>query len=271
MYNFAYHRPRTIDQAVSLLDKDEEGKFLAGGQTLIPTLKHRLANPSILIDLGGIDALRGIDVQQEYVRIRAMVTHAQVASSQMVQQLIPALSSLAGGIGDVQVRNCGTLGGSICNNDPAADYPAAILGLDAIVETTERKIPAAEFFTGMFETALARKEIVLSVHFPKPDAATYIKFSHPASRYAIVGVFVARFGRVTRVAVTGAQECVFQLSTMEAALNTNFTVSSLDEIEIDSVNMLSDLSASRDYRAHLVMVMAKRAVAAVMSNNLQKS
>src|SRR5689334_7823960 len=211
MYTFEYHKPANVAEASALLDKVEDGKLIAGGQTLIPTLKQRLAQPSDLIDLGRIPDLKGIREEAGGVTIGAMTTHAEVASSDVVKRVIPALAALAEIIGDRQVRNRGTLGGSICNNDPAADYPAALAGLNATVRTDRRTLPAEEFFTGMFETALKPAEIVTAVHFPKPRKAAYAKFRNPASRYAMAGVFVAQSDDgAIRVAVTGAAPSVFR-------------------------------------------------------------
>lgn len=263
MYNFHYHRPGSVDDAMSLVGGAEDAKFLAGGQTLIPTLKQRLAMPSDIVDLAGIGDLRGISVNGEGIAIGAMTRHAEVANSADVQAKIPALAALAGDIGDRQVRNRGTLGGSIANNDPAADYPAACLALGAAITTTERMLPAEEFFTGLFETALGDSEIVTSVAFPVPEKAAYMKFKNPASRYAIVGVFVAKFGGAVRVAVTGAgSNGVFRVREMESALETNFSSGALEGISVPEDGLNSDIHAAADYRAHLIGVMARRAVAA---------
>jgi aerobic carbon-monoxide dehydrogenase medium subunit len=262
MYAFEYHRPTTVADAVSLLQGASEAKLLAGGHTLIPTLKQRLAQPSDLVDLRGIGELKGIREEGDRLVIGATTTHAEVAASEVVKRAIPALASLAEHIGDAQVRNCGTIGGSIANNDPAADYPAAIVGLNARVKTNQREIAADDFFTGMFETALGDAEIITSVSFPKPTKAGYVKFPNPASRYAIVGVMVAQTGGQTRVAVTGAAPSVFRLSDFEQALAGNFAASALDGLSVPSADLNSDIHASAEYRAHLVKVMAKRAVAA---------
>jgi carbon-monoxide dehydrogenase medium subunit len=263
MYAFEYHRPKSVADAVSLLKGAGDGVLMAGGMTLIPTLKQRLASPSDVIDLSGVGDLSRILVDRgSHLVIGALTTHAEVAHSGEVKGWIPALATLADGIGDPQVRNRGTIGGSIANNDPAADYPAAILGLNAKVHTDRRVIDADDFFTGMFETALAEDEIVTEVRFPKPQAAAYAKFPNPASRYAIVGVFVARFDDGVRVAVTGAAPCVFRASDMESALAGNFAASALDGIKVKPDGLNSDIHASAEYRAHLVKVMAQRAVAA---------
>jgi len=263
MYAFEYHRPTSVADAVSLLKGAGDGVLMAGGMTLIPTLKQRLASPSDVIDLGGVSELGRILVDRgSNLVIGALTTHAEVAASTDVKGWIPALATLADGIGDPQVRNRGTIGGSIANNDPAADYPAAVLGLNAKVHTDRRVIDADDFFTGMFETALAEDEIVTEVRFPKPQAAAYAKFPNPASRYAIVGVFVARFDDGVRVAVTGAAPGVFRAGDMESALAGNFAASALDGIKVKPDGLNSDIHASAAYRAHLVKVMAQRAVAA---------
>ncbi|HYC04741.1 MAG TPA: xanthine dehydrogenase family protein subunit M [Azospirillaceae bacterium] len=262
MYAFDYHRPDSLDEASRLLGAADDPKLLAGGQTLLPALKQRLAQPSDLIDLRRIDALRGIDEENGGVTIGAMTTHAELAGSDVVRRLIPALADLAGHIGDPQVRNLGTLGGSICNADPAADYPAALLALGAEVRTVKRRIAAGDFFTGMFETALEEGEIVTAVHFPRPDRAAYAKFRNPASRYAVVGVFIAQAAGEIRVAVTGAAASVFRWTKAEQALTADFSPAALDGLTVDAADLNDDLHARADYRAHLVGVMAKRAVAA---------
>jgi len=262
MYDFNYHKPATIDEAKALLDGNDEAKLLSGGMTMLPTMKMRLAQPSDLIDLSGIDSLSGIEVTGDSVTIGAMTTHAAVAASNDVRAAIPALAELAASIGDAQVRNRGTIGGSIANSDPAADYPAAVLGLNATVVTDNREIAADDFFTGMFETALADGEIVTAVRFPKPERAAYAKFPNPASRYAVAGVMVAQSGNDIRVAVTGAGASAFRAGNLEAALAGTFSAAALEGLSIDATELNSDLHASADYRAHLVMVLAKRAVAA---------
>ncbi len=263
MYAFNYHRPASLAEAARLLASNPEAKLLAGGQTYIPTLKQRLARPSDVIDIGGLAELKGITEEAGGVTIGAAVRHAEVAGSALVRRLIPALASLAEGIGDPQVRNRGTLGGSIANNDPAADYPAAVVGLGATVRTSKgRAIAGDAFFTGMFETALEPDEIVTAVHFPKPEKAAYAKFPNPASRYAIVGVFLAKTASGIRVAVTGAAPCVFRATALEQALAASWSAASIDSVTIDPSNLNSDIHAQADYRAHLVKVMAKRALAA---------
>ena len=262
MYSFNYIKPKSLDEARKLFENNGDAKFLAGGQTLIPTLKQRLAQPTALIDLGGIAALAGIKVAGGAVVIGAGTKHNDVATSADVKKAIPALAHLASHIGDPAVRHMGTLGGSIANSDPAADYPAAVLGLSAEIKTTSRTIKADDFFTGMFETALEEGEIITEVSFPVPEKAAYMKFPNPASRYAMVGVFVAKTKAGVRVAVTGAASAVFRQSAMEAALAKSFTPDAVAGIKVSPDNLNSDLHGSAEYRAHLVTVMAKRAVAA---------
>jgi carbon-monoxide dehydrogenase medium subunit len=261
MYDFEYHRAGSLDEAVERLGASPEAKVLAGGMTLLPTMKLRLAQPETLVDLGGLEELHGVSGGDPVV-IGAMTTHGEVAGSAEVAGSIPALAALAGGIGDAQVRNRGTLGGSLANSDPAADYPAAVLGLGATIRTNRRRIPAQQYFRGMFETALEPDEIIVSVSFPRPARAGYAKFANPASRYAVVGVFVADTADGLRVAVTGAGPCVFRVAEMEAALSRDFSPESLDGIEVPPDELNEDLHASAEYRAHLIGVMARRAVAA---------
>jgi carbon-monoxide dehydrogenase medium subunit len=261
MYEFNYHRPGSLNDATGLLG-NTEAKLVAGGMTLIPTLKQRLAKPSDLVDLGAIGTLKGISLDGDTVVIGAMTRHADVNRSPVVRNAIPALAALAGMIGDPAVRNRGTIGGSIANNDPAADYPSAVVGLGATIVTTKRQIAGDAFFTGMFETALGQDEIITAVRFPKPQAAAYQKFKNPASRYAIVGVFVARTAGGVRVAVTGAGPCVFRQTDMEAALAKSFTPDAIKDIAQSDDGLNTDIHASAEYRAHLVNVMARRAVAA---------
>jgi carbon-monoxide dehydrogenase medium subunit len=262
MYDFNYQAPASLADAHAAISSAEDGKLMAGGMTLIPTLKQRLARPSDVIDLGKIAELKGISRDGNSLVIGAMTTHGAVANSDLVKQAIPALAALAEGIGDPQVRNRGTIGGSICNNDPAADYPAALVALGATVKTDRRSLAAEDFFTGMFETALELDEIVTAVSFPIPEKAAYAKFPNPASRYAVVGVFVARTGGATRVAVTGAGPQVFRSSEMEAALGGSFSPTALDGLKLPADGLNSDIHASAAYRAHLITVMAKRAVTA---------
>ena len=261
MYDFNYKRASSVDDASSSVSNADEGKFVAGGMTLLPTLKQRLAMPSDLVDLADIDELVGITVDSGSVTIGAMTPHALVHASDDVKNAIPALSNLAGLIGDPMVRNRGTIGGSISNNDPAADYPSAVVGLGATVHTNKREIAGDDFFTGMFETALEEDELVTKVSFPTPEKAAYRKFPNPASRYAVVGTFVSQGPQGIRVAVTGAGPCVFRQSEMEAALTVNFAPESVESIKQDDADLNSDIHASAEYRAHLVTIMAKRAVA----------
>jgi carbon-monoxide dehydrogenase medium subunit len=262
MYDFNYHKAKSVAEAASLVGNAAEGKLVAGGMTLIPSLKLRLSKPSDLVDLGGIAELKGIKKDGNTLVIGAMTRHVEVAESAEVKQAIPALANLAAHIGDPAVRNRGTLGGSISNNDPAADYPAAVLALNATVVTNKRKIPADQFFKGMFETALETGEIVTAVSFPIPDKAAYMKFPNPASRYAIVGVFVAKARDGVRVAVTGAGPVVFRQKDMEAALAKNFSAESIKGVAQKADALNADIHASAEYRAHLIGVMAKRAVQA---------
>ncbi len=262
MQDFNYQRPGSLADAGKALSAAREAKILAGGMTLLPTIKQRLASPSDLIDLAGIGELKGIKLDGGAVVIGAMTTHAEVAHSADVKKAIPALANLAEGIGDPQVRNRGTIGGSISNNDPAADYPAAVLGLDATVVTNKRRIKADDFFKGLFETALGDGEIVTAVSFPKPEKAGYAKFPNPASRYAMVGVLVAKTAGGVRVAVTGAGPGVFRQKDMEKALAGKFSADALAGIKTASKGLNNDMHGSAEYRAHLVNVMAARAVAA---------
>ena len=262
MYAFEYHRPKTVAEAVSLLQGASDGKFLAGGHTLIPTLKQRLASPSDIVDLGAIAELKGIRQEGDRLIIGALTTYSEVVESETARAAIPALAQLASHIGDSQVRNRGTIGGSIANNDPASDYPAAVLGLNATVRTNQREIAADDFFLGMFETALGDDEVITEVSFPKPAKAGYMKFPNPASRYAIVGVMAAQTDGGVRVAVTGAGPSVFRLPDFEQALASDFSPGALDSLNVTSANLNTDIHASAEYRAHLVKVMAKRAVQA---------
>jgi carbon-monoxide dehydrogenase medium subunit len=263
MYAFTLHRPSSVRQAANLLAKSEDAKLLAGGQTLIPTMKQRLASPTSLIDLSLIEGLSGIELRGRSIVIGAMTRHAEVADSPVVQGNLPALAELAGEIGDPHVRNMGTIGGSIANNDPNADYPAAALGLGATIVTNKRRIAADEFFTGMFETALQADEIVTKVMFPLATKSAYVKFANPASRYALVGVFVSKRSRDIRVAVTGAgANGVFRVTAFEEALQRRFGPKSLDGLSVPTTGLNSDIHGSAEYRAHLIGVLARRAVAA---------
>ena len=261
MHAFTYRRATSLADAVAAFKGAEDGAYLSGGHTLLPAMKQRLAAPSDVIDLAGLDELIGIVVDADAVSIGALTPHAAVAASAEVQAAIPALAALAGKIGDPQVRNKGTIGGSIANNDPAADYPAALVGLDATVVTERRSIAADDFFTGLFETALEEGEIVTAVRFPRPRRAGYAKFPNPASRYAIVGVMAAETAGGVRIAVTGAGPCVFRATAMEAALGGRLDAeATLPALSPEGLN--SDIHASAEYRAHLVGVMAQRAMAA---------
>ena len=261
MYDFNYLRPASLADAAKAA-AGADAKILAGGQTLLPTMKQRLAQPSDLIDLGAIADLKGIRIDGNNLVIGAMTTHAEVAKSSVVKGAIPALAALADGIGDPAVRNRGTIGGSISNNDPAADYPAGLVGLGATVITNKRKIAAEDFFKGLFETALDPGEIVTAVSFPKPDKAAYMKFPQPASRFALVGVFVSKSGNNVRVAVTGAGSKVFRQTDMEKALAANFSADAIKNVKQSASGLNADIHGGADYRAHLVGVMARRAVAA---------
>jgi carbon-monoxide dehydrogenase medium subunit len=264
MYQTTYHRPATLAEAAQLFTGANEARYLSGGQTLIPTMKQRLAAPSDVIDLSQIAELKGITVTASEVSIGAASTHAAVNKNADVARAIPALAALAGTIGDPAVREMGTIGGSIANNDPAADYPAAALALGATIVTNKRRVPADQFFTGLFTTALEDGEIVTKVSFPIPARAGYEKFRNPASRYAMTGVFVAKMkDGAVRVGVTGAGSSgVFRAKDIEAALSKSWTPAAVDPVTIDAGGMLSDIHGSAAYRANLVKVMAKRAVAA---------
>jgi carbon-monoxide dehydrogenase medium subunit len=266
MYNFTYHRASGLRQATNMLGKFEEAKLLAGGQTLLPTMKLRLASPSHIIDLNKIEGLSDIEMKGRNIVIGALARHADVAASPVVKQAIPALAELASMIGDPAVRHRGTIGGSIANNDPNADYPAACLALGAVITTTKRKILADEFFKSLFETALEPDEIVTQVSFPIPKKAAYQKFRNPASRFALVGVFVAKRPSEVRVAVTGAGASgVFRVTEFETALKKRFSPKSLEGMSIPADDLASDIHGSAEYRAHLVGVLARRAVAAALA------
>ena len=260
MYPFTYHRPASLDDAKARLAASEDGLPLAGGMSLIPTMRFRLTSCTDLVDLNGIEALAGIERGDGHVRIGAMTRHAAVAASSVVREAIPALAALAGSIGDVQVRNRGTIGGSICFADPAADYPAGLLGLGAAVNTDRRTVAADDFFTELYETALEDGEIVTSVDFPVPERAGWAKFGNQASRFAVVAVMVSRAAGGVRLAVTGARSHAFRVPEMEQALAANFAEEALDGTVVASEGLNEDLHADRDYRAHLIGVMAKRAV-----------
>ncbi len=261
MYEFKFSRPGTVRQAANLLAKTEDAKLVAGGHTLIPVLKQRLAKPAHLIDLSKIEGLDAIEIKGRSLVIGAMARHASVANSAVVGEAIPALAKLAGMIGDPAVRHMGTIGGSIANNDPTADYPAACLALDATIVTNKRKIKADDFFKGLFTTALEADEVITRVQFPLAKKAAYIKFRNQASRYALVGVFVAKRPSETRVAVTGAGgDGVFRVKSFEEALKKRFSPKSLAGLTVPADGLNSDLHGSAEYRAHLISVLAARAV-----------
>ncbi|MBP0590393.1 xanthine dehydrogenase family protein subunit M [Paraburkholderia sp. LEh10] len=261
MYDFEYHRPSTVSEAVELLRGLDEPKLLAGGMSLLPALKHRLARPEALIDLSHVEGLRGITLVDDALTLGAMTPHVEVARSEIVRSALPALASLAGGIADTQVRYRGTVGGSIANNDPSADYPAACLALDAVIHTDRRAIAAGEFFSGLFSTSLESDEIVTSVTFRPAEAAAYVKFRSVASGYATVGVFVSKGARGTRVAVTGAGiEGVFRVREMEKRLDGQWHPDAIEMVQVPSRELSGDMHASAEYRAHLITVLARRAV-----------
>lgn len=260
MYAFSYSNPQTAGEAASA-----SGQFLAGGQSLIPSMKLRLAQPGAIVDLNGVAELAGIRVSGAQLEIGAMTRHADVAASREVQAAIPALAQLAGGIGDRQVRARGTIGGSLANNDPAACYPSAVLGLGATVVTHQREIAADDFFQSMYTTALQEGELITAVRFPVPRAAAYLKFKQPASRFALVGVFVAQTAQGVRVAITGAGLSVFRHEGLEAALNQSFTPEAAAAVKIDDSELNSDLHASARYRAQLISVQTQRAVEQLLS------
>ena len=262
MHPFNYHKPSTLAEAVALHQGAEDPAYLSGGHTLLPTMTQRLAAPSDLIDLEGLTELIGIAVDNGTLSIGAFTRHAEVAASTEVQS---ALAELAEGIGDAQVRNRGTIGGSLANSDPAADYPAAVLALNAAIHTDRRQIPADGYFRGLFETALEADEVITRVDFAIPSRAAYEKFPNPASRYATVGVMVADFNGTVRVGVTGAGPCACRAPAFEEALSARFDPAALDDAELPAIDFNSDLHASAEYRAHLVRVMAQRATARLAS------
>ena len=264
MHSFNYHKPSSLAEAAALHQGAEDAAYLSGGQTLLPTMNQRLAMPSDLIDLAGIGELAGIEASDGQVRIGAFTRHAQVAASDAVRHTLPALAHLAGRIGDPQVRNRGTIGGALANSDPAADYPAAVLALNARIHTDRRKIAGDDYFLGLFETALAPGEIITRIDFAAPARAAYQKFPNPASRFAVVGVMVADYGGNIRVGVTGAGPCAFRALAFEAALAESPDPHALAGVDLAGVPFNSDLHASAEYRAHLVKVMAQRAVAQLL-------
>jgi len=262
MYSFTYHRPTTVRQAANLLAKDPEAKLLAGGHSLLPVMKLRLAKPSALVDIGRIEGLSGIERKGRSIVIGALTRHVEVANSPVVKEALPVLAELAGAIGDPAVRHRGTLGGSLANNDPNADYTAAVLGLGATIITSKRRIPADDFFKGLFETALQPDEIITKVSFPLAKKAAYQKFKHPASGFALVGVFVSKRGSDIRVAVTGAgSNGVFRVTSFEEALKKRFAPKSIEGMTVPADDMNTDIHGSAEYRAHLVGVLARRALA----------
>ena len=258
MKTFNYHSAKEIKEASKLASSNSA--FLAGGMTTIPSMKLGLATYKDIIDIKGIKKLSGIKVSGKTVRIGATTKHVEVARSKEVKKAIPSLATLAEGIGDPQVRNRGTIGGSIANNDPAADYPSACLALNAIIHTSKRKIQADKFFKGMFETDLKKGELIEAIEFKVPDKSSYVKFPNPASRYAIVGIYVAKLKKEVRVAVTGVESCVFRCKKLEGVLSSNFSASSIDKISISSKGFNTDIHASAEYRANLIVVLAKKAV-----------
>lgn len=263
MYDFKYHRPGTVRQAANLLVKNEDAKLIAGGHTLVPVMKQRLASPPHLVDLSHIEGLNSIEMKGRSLVIGATATHFEVANSAVVGEAIPALAELAGMIGDPAVRHKGTIGGSLANNDPTADYPAAVMALGATIVTNKRKLKPEEFFQGLFTTALEPDEIITRVMFPLPKKAAYQKFRNQASRYALVGVFVARRPSDVRVAVTGAGgDGVFRATDFEEALKKRFSAKSLDGLTVSADGLNSDIHGSAEYRAHLIGVLARRAVEA---------
>lgn len=264
MYETTYHRPASVEEAVSLFKKASDARYLAGGHTLIPTMKQRLASPSDVIDLARIPTLVGIDVSADAVTIKAATTHHDVAGSNAVRKALPALAVLAGGIGDPQVRHRGTIGGSVANNDPSADYPAGVLALGATIKTNKRAIAADDFFKGLFTTALEEGEVITAISFPIPAKAGYAKFPNPASRYALTGVFVAKTkAGAVRAAATGAsQSGVMRLAEIEKALSANWSEKALDGVTVSPNGLIADVHGTAAYRAGLIVTMAKRAVAA---------
>ena len=258
MKTFNYHSAKDVKEASKL--SSSKSAFLAGGMTTIPSMKLGLATYKDIIDIKGIKNLSGIKVSGKTVRIGATTKHAEVARSKEVKKVIPSLAALAEGIGDPQVRNRGTIGGSIANNDPAADYPSACLALNATIHTSKRKIQADKFFKGMFETDLKKGELIEAIEFKVPVKSSYVKFPNPASRYAIVGIYVAKLKKEVRVAVTGVESCVFRCKKLEGVLSSDFSPSSIDKISISSKGFNADIHASAEYRANLIVVLAKKAV-----------
>ena len=263
MYTFDYKRPASVAQAQTAVQGD--ARYLAGGQSLIQAMKLRLSSSERLVDLGGLSELKGIRQDGANLVVGAMATHASVALSALVQRLQPALAELAGGIGDPMVRNQGTIGGSIANADPAACYPAAVLGLGATVHTNQRTIAGDAFFTGLYETALQPGELITAVSFPPVQRAAYVKYKQPASRFALIGVFVSQSAGGVRVAVTGAQGSVFRAADIEAALTRSFTPDAAKAVKVATTDINSDMHGTAEYRAAMISVMASRAVAAALA------
>ena len=260
MYDFAYHKPTSVADAVKLLSADPDARPISGGQTLLPALKHRLNRPTSLVDLSGLTEQKGNKREGDKITVGALTRHIEVQNSPEINSAIPALAYMATVIGDIQVRNRGTMGGSVSNNDPAADYPAAVLGLGATVVTDKRRIPADDFFQGMFTTALEPGELLVAIEYPVPEKAGYAKMRNPASRYVMAGVFVAKTKGGVRVVVNGAGPGVFRQTEMERALAANWSPDAVAGIKQPSEGLNSDIHGSAEYRAHLVTVMAKRAV-----------
>jgi len=266
MYQFIYHKPTSVAEAVGLFGEADDPMYLSGGMTLIPTMKQRLAAPTDLIDLSGISEMTGITVSQGIIRIGAFTRHNDLADSAEIANTLPVLAHLASLIGDNQVRNRGTIGGSVANSDPSADYPAAVIGLGATVYTQDRSIAGDDFFKDLFETALRPGEVITHLEFPVPTRAAYKKFPNPASRYAVVGVLIADFAGTIRVGVTGAGPCAFRASGIEKVLNETLSVDAIESVEVPDAGFNTDLHASAEYRAHLVKVMAKRALIDLLNN-----
>ena len=262
MYDFEYHKPSSVADAVKLLAADPDARAISGGMTLLPALKLRLNKPTSVVDLSGIGELHGVKREGNTIVIGALTKHYEVATSAVVKAAIPALAAMAASIGDTQVRNRGTMGGSVANNDPSADYPAALMALGATIQTDRRKVAADDFFLGMFATALEVGELVTAIHIPVPEKAGYAKMKNPASRYVMAGVFVSKGAGGVRVAVNGAGPCVFRQADMEKALAGNWSANAVAGIAQSADGMNSDIHGSAEYRAHLVGVMAKRAMAA---------
>ena len=260
MYAFQYQKPATLKQAREQANATG-GNYLAGGQSLVQAMKLRMSSPGALVDLSGLAELQGVRIEAQSVYVGAMVRHAQVADDAQVREAIPALAALAAGIGDPMVRNQGTLGGSMAYSDPSACYPSAALALKAVIHTDARDIAADDFFLGLYQTALEPAEVIRAVSFAKPESAVYMKFKHPASKLALVGVFVARFKDEVRVGVTGAQACAFRATALEQALQASFAPAAAQAVQLSSADMLSDIHASAPYRAALISTLAARAVA----------